>query len=243
MKEVLPVNKVSLVTIMSKSSDKSSLSLDAQSLASRKLKSVANAVKKGVKAIAKPLKKARQALSARSSRSSIRSNATSDGDELAVIDVDDDDDIEEEVDPEKQLEGLKRTWRSPIYTFFKVDKASVQYHDSRLTHFFPCAARKCKTTLGGVRRFQDSKDRSSTANLRHHALKCFGEDAVKGFAGNTTGQSASIFALFARKGQQPVQYSHRSHTNPEVRYVISHIVIYYLFIKLQCTHCQVGHRK
>jgi len=46
----------------------------------------------------KPFKKARQALSVHSSRSSIRSNATSDGDEPTVIDVDDKD-IEEEVDP------------------------------------------------------------------------------------------------------------------------------------------------
>jgi len=229
---VLSVNKVSPVTVMSKSSDMSSLSSDAQSLASQKLKSVAKAVTTGAKAIAKPFKKARQALSVRSSRSSIRSNATSDGDKPTVIDVDDDN-IEEELDPEKQLEALKRTWRSPIYTFFKVDKASVQYHDGRLSHFFPCAARKCKTTLGGMRRFQDSKDKSSTANLRHHALKCFGEDAVKGSAGNSAaGQSASIFTLFAHKGQQPVQYSHRSHTNPEVRYVIPHIVMYYVFIKL-----------
>ena len=29
--------------------------------------------------------------------------------------------------------------------------------------------------------------------------------------------NGSIFSLFARQGQKPVQYSHRSHTNPEVR--------------------------
>jgi hypothetical protein len=46
---------------MSKSSDKSSLSLDAQSVASQKLKSVAKAVKTGAKVISKPFKKARQA--------------------------------------------------------------------------------------------------------------------------------------------------------------------------------------
>ena len=131
------MNKVSLVTIMSKSSDKSSLSLDAQSLASRKLKSVANAVKKGAKAIAKPLKKARQALSARSSCSSIRSNATSDGDELAVIDVDDNDDIEEEVDPEKQLEALKRTWRSPIYNFSRSTRLPFSITTAVLLISFP----------------------------------------------------------------------------------------------------------
>ena len=51
---VLSVNEVSLVTIMSKSSDMSSLSSDAQSLATQKLKSVAKAVTMGAKVIAKP---------------------------------------------------------------------------------------------------------------------------------------------------------------------------------------------
>src|SRR5882724_9911931 len=56
-KVVLSVNKVSPVTVMSKSSDMSSLSSEGQSLASQKLKSVAKAVMTGAKAIAKPLKK------------------------------------------------------------------------------------------------------------------------------------------------------------------------------------------
>jgi hypothetical protein len=118
------------------------------------------------------------------------------------------------------LEAVKRTWRSPIYSFFKSDDVSVQYHNDRLCHFFPCAARKCKTAAGGVRRFQDSKDRSSTANLRHHALRCFGEEAVRnGTKGaDIDGTSGSIFSSFARQGQMPVHYSHRSHTNTEVRY-------------------------
>jgi hypothetical protein len=70
-----------------------------------------------------------------------------------------------------------------------------------------------------VRRFQDSKDKSSTANLKHHAIRCFGEDAINAaIAGKQpTARNGSIFALFARKGKQPVQHSHRVHTNPEVR--------------------------
>lgn len=115
-------------------------------------------------------------------------------------------------------EALKRTWRSPIYSFFKSD-VTVQYHDGRPCHFFTCAAQKCKTALGGVRRYQDSKDKASTANLKHHARRCFGEEAVKTALGakDVGGESGSIFSLFARQGQQPVQYSHRSHSNPEIR--------------------------
>jgi hypothetical protein len=77
----------------------------------------------------------------------------------------------------------------------------------------------CKTSLGGVRRFQDSKDKASTANLRHHALRCFGEDAVKTAMSvkDAEARSGSIFTAFASQGQQPVNYSHRSLTNTEIR--------------------------
>ena len=59
------------------------------------------------------------------------------------------------------------------------------------------------------------------ANLKHHVVRCFGEDAV---SAAVTGKKAdncscSIFSLFARKGKQPVKHSHCVHTNPEVQYV------------------------
>src|SRR5882757_2680165 len=101
--------------------------------------------------------------------------------------------------------------------FFKSDVA-FEYHNDRPSHFFTCAACKCKLPAGGVRRYQDSKDKASTANLKHHALHCFGEDAVNAsIVGKEPKKlSGSIFAMFARKGKQPVKYSHRVHTNPEV---------------------------
>ena len=73
--------------------------------------------------------------------------------------------------------------------------------------------------VGGVRRFQDSKDRASTANLRYHALRCFGEEAVRnGTKGaGVDGTSGSIFRAFAHQGQKPVNASNRSHTNTEIR--------------------------
>ncbi|KAG2744371.1 hypothetical protein P692DRAFT_201934157 [Suillus brevipes Sb2] len=79
-----------------------------------------------------------------------------------------------EQDDEADLNALKKTWRSAVYTFFKLDAVAVQYHNGRLVHFFPCGAHKCKLSVGGVRRFQDSKDKSSTTNLRHHANGCWG---------------------------------------------------------------------
>jgi len=80
--------------------------------------------------------------------------------------------------------------------------------------------------------YQDSKDKSSTANLKHHvvpvhALHCFGEDAVNDvIAGKEhSNSSRGILALFTRKGKQPVKYSHRVHTNPEVR--VCHSTLYW----------------
>jgi hypothetical protein len=211
----------------------SSLSLSSSSSLSQKAASIKSAVKKGVKALTRPFKKAKTQLSTHSKSSSKASPET------GVTSVrNDSSDIEiVEADPEKELsaspvfhrvyiflqlfvaEVLKKSWRSPIYSFFKSDGVSVQYHDGRLCHFFPCAALKCKTAAGGVRRFQDSKDRSSTANLKQHAIRCFGEEAVNNAIGGKAAipPSASIFSLFAHQGQQPVQYSHRAHTNPEVR--------------------------
>lgn len=117
------------------------------------------------------------------------------------------------------LEHAKKSWRSPIYTFFKPD-VSIQIHKKRVSHFFTCLSKHCKTGSKGVQRYQDKGDKSSTANLKHHAIRCFGEDAVnaamKGEAASE-GRTGNIFAAFARQGQRPVTYSHRAHTNTEFR--------------------------
>ncbi|KAG1876086.1 hypothetical protein C8R48DRAFT_745625 [Suillus tomentosus] len=87
----------------------------------------------------------------------------------------------------------------------------IIYHDTRPCHFFTCAAPTCKLCAGGVRRFQDSKDKSSTANLKHYTIHCFGEDAVNAAI---SGKAAS-----ERNGSL-VKYSHHVHTNPELQYVL-----------------------
>ena len=115
------------------------------------------------------------------------------------------------------LAAAQRTWRSPIYSFFKAE-VKIEHHNGRVAHFFTCSAKKCKTTAGGVRRYQDKADKSSTANLRHHAIRCFGEDVVNAAVnGENASHSGNIFNSFARQGQKPVTYSFRTHTNPEVR--------------------------
>ena len=96
----------------------------------------------------------------------------------------------------------------------------VEYINGRLAHFFPCGAQKCKSPIGGVHRYQDSKDKSFTANLKQHANLCFGKEAVhSGCKGVIpSGPSGTIYAAFGRQNCQPVTHtSLHVHTNDETR--------------------------
>ena len=219
------------------------------SIISGKATSLKKSMQKGVKAIARPFKKLKNSISTASmhsirSRSSIAFSISDDEnvnhDNVSSVGSEGDggrSEPEVELTPQEELsmsfiiisssiliisasEALQKHWCSPIYTFFKPD-VIFQSHDGRPSHFFTCAAPKCKVHAGGVRPFQDLKDRSSTTNLKHHTLHCFGEDAVNAaIAGKEhTNCSHGILGLFTRKGKQPVKYSHCVHTNPEVRYV------------------------
>ncbi|KDQ51819.1 hypothetical protein JAAARDRAFT_139766, partial [Jaapia argillacea MUCL 33604] len=107
-------------------------------------------------------------------------------------------------------------WCSPIYSFFKLN-VMVEYQDGRLYHFFPCAARKCKNPLKGVCHYQDSKDKSSTSNLKSHVTGCFGAAAVDTvMKGDSALRDGSIFSAFTHQGQCLVTVSHHMHTNVEV---------------------------
>lgn len=126
-------------------------------------------------------------------------------------------------------ERLQKTWRSAVYGFFK-STVDIGYEDGRKFHQFRCAAPKCKGN-GKVRRYQDSKDRAATSNLKSHAVKCFGQDAVDAAFNKTEppSQDRSIFAAFSRPGQQPVSVSHRAHTRDETRYVFYHCIILFSY--------------
>ncbi|KAF8225497.1 hypothetical protein L208DRAFT_1071688, partial [Tricholoma matsutake] len=111
----------------------------------------------------------------------------------------------------------KKTWHSGIYSFFQPD-VIIQKEDGRISHFFACAAKKCKSKVHSVWRFQDKRDKSSTANLKQHATRCFGEEAVcAALKRENFTPSSNIFTTFAHQGQCPVTYSHRTHTNPEMQ--------------------------
>lgn len=122
-----------------------------------------------------------------------------------------------------------------MYGFFKPE-VTIGYdgEQRRKYHFFHCAAKKCRGQKGihGVRRFQDSKDRAATSNLKSHAIKCFGQDAVEAAfkKSEPKNPNKSIFAAFARQGQRlPVKVSHRALTKSESRYVSNLFIIKYFF--------------
>ncbi|KAF8469359.1 hypothetical protein DFH94DRAFT_616566, partial [Russula ochroleuca] len=118
------------------------------------------------------------------------------------------------------IAAAKETWRSPIYSFFKTT-VTIKVHNGRVAHFFTCSAKNCKTEARGMQCYQDKGDKSLTANLRHHAVRCFGEDGVNAtMKGEAAGsQSGSIFNAFAHQGQRPVKHSNRAYTSLEFRYV------------------------
>ena len=99
-------------------------------------------------------------------------------------------------------ECLKSTCGSSVYGFSK-SKVLVQYEKGWKFDVFQCAAKKCKGH-GTVHWYLDSKDRTATSNLKTHALKCFGTDAVNAAANNTQshGRDGTIFTAFAHPGQQ-----------------------------------------
>ena len=117
------------------------------------------------------------------------------------------------------VECLQGGWRSPVYAFFQAE-VSVGYDEGHKYHFFKCASGKCKGKgQKGVRHYLDSKDHAAMSNLKSHAVRCFSQDLVKSAFEKTQpgGCNGSIFAVFARQGQQPIKISHRAHTTEESR--------------------------
>jgi hypothetical protein len=120
------------------------------------------------------------------------------------------------------LDSLKVKWTSPVYGFFRAD-VTVAYADGRKYHFFPCAARHCKSKDNGVRRYQDNQDWSSTSNLKKHARHCFGDTAVQSAIDGKTKLSAdgSIFEAFVGNKQTRTTPTARTLSDVEIQSVIS----------------------
>jgi endonuclease V-like protein UPF0215 family len=122
-------------------------------------------------------------------------------------------------------ERLKKGWTAPIYAFYD-PTPEVGYENSRRYHLFRCAGRGCKKA---IRRYLDTGDSSSTANLRKHAKACWGVEAVEAAQSVRDIQEAresvvkplarngSIASAFEHQGKGVITYSNRQHTRTETR--------------------------
>ena len=126
---------------------------------------------------------------------------------------------------------LMKRWDAPVYAFFRPTPAIV-YIEGRKVHVFECAASHCKCKTRFIRRYIDTGDISSTSNLRRHAIRCWGDEAVQAADKTTSAKTAqdalsnkepngSITAAFERVSKGGVTYSHRQHTKAEARYIPS----------------------
>jgi len=100
-----------------------------------------------------------------------------------------------------KIECLKKTWHLAVYSFFK-NKVVIGYEEGRKYHLFKCADKHCKGKRG-IQCYQDLQDCVATSNLKMHAIKYFGADAMDAAfkKGPVTIPGASIFASFAQLGQ------------------------------------------
>ena len=120
-----------------------------------------------------------------------------------------------------------------MYAFFKPDW-DFKPVDGRACVTFHCAADICKMPHSFVRRYLDkARIDASTSNMRVHAGRCFGEEALAAadkakdvdevwrtaHVNSGVLSSQSITVAFARKGKGKVTYSTRPHTEAEARYV------------------------
>jgi hypothetical protein len=123
---------------------------------------------------------------------------------------------------------MKR-WDAPVYAFFRPTPAII-YVEGRKVHVFECAASHCKCKTRFVRRYIDTGDISSTSNLRRHAIRCWGDEAVAAADKTSNDKVArealsnkepnrSITAAFERVGKGKVTYAHHQHTKTEARYI------------------------
>ena len=119
---------------------------------------------------------------------------------------------------------MKHKWTVPVYAFFKPDP-QIEYVDGRRTHTFQCTNTGCKHT---IRRYLSSKDGTSTSNLRKHARRCWGVEALEAADRMTTASSAkasvekyrrtqNLKVAFGAASKKSFRYSTVQHTPTESR--------------------------
>lgn len=123
------------------------------------------------------------------------------------------------------IERVRTRWDAHVYAFYKPE-VKIEYNKKgQRVHVFQCAGPRCKSE---IRRNTESKDATSTGNLRTHVKRCWGVEALQAAECAKSFQDArrevqayvrtgDITQSFARLGQGKVTYSTRQHTSVETR--------------------------
>lgn len=122
---------------------------------------------------------------------------------------------------------MMNSWDSPVYGLYE-PIPSIEEVDGHRCHVFKCAAVGCNHK---IRRYLDTNDKGSTSNLRTHAKKCWGDEAlakvydvkdlkkVREVVGKLkNAPNSNITSMFSNlEGKGVVTYMHRQHTLQETR--------------------------
>ncbi|KAF9038032.1 hypothetical protein BJ165DRAFT_1416792 [Panaeolus papilionaceus] len=121
-----------------------------------------------------------------------------------------------------------KDWTAPIYAFYHPIPV-IGHENKRRYHEFQCYVKGCDKK---IQRYLDTKDATSSGNMRKHAKKCWGDEAVNtaGAARNvkaarevllkTKRKDGSLAAAFLAQGDTLLTYSHCQHTSQQTRYVL-----------------------
>ncbi|KAL1937246.1 hypothetical protein VTO73DRAFT_13915 [Trametes versicolor] len=149
----------------------------------------------------------------------------------SVEEVPDEDEVEiiekTQDDEDKELiSRMRDSWSAPVYAFFSPD-VYVERAKGRTAIVFKCAAPKCKKL---VRRYLDTKDATSTSNLRSHVKVCsrWGEGVLTEASKYKSADDAravteayqrtgTITTIFKRLRKGKLTFSTRQHTTQETR--------------------------
>lgn len=132
-----------------------------------------------------------------------------------------------------------------VYAFYG-SHPTVGYSKGRRYHGFACQAASCSQV---IRRYLDTNDAASTANLRYHAKACWGDDTVRSvdealspenarkniLQGDSRLRTGDLGPFFRTKGKSKVNYSNRQHTSAETQYVPPHVAPHPNSADLSCS--------
>ncbi|RDX40260.1 hypothetical protein OH76DRAFT_1366484 [Lentinus brumalis] len=90
----------------------------------------------------------------------------------------------------------QKRWTSPVYAFYNPKVGINKVSDKKIGHVFTCAKPGCGQK---ITRYLDTKDATSTSNLRDHIKACWGLEILRAAeAQKTTSKARPMVEAFGR---------------------------------------------